>query len=344
MPTTPAKARRLIEGRVARGRHNKLGMFYVQMMQDVGVETQPLKMAVDYGSKYDGYAVGSKISICVKAMIQVPRRVAKKIEERRNMRRARRFRLWRRKKRFDNRTRRDGWIAPSQQAKVEMRQKIVRELAKIYPLDEVGVEDICFNHYTKRWGKHFSTAEIGKTAFYLTLEEIAPMTIFKGWETAELRKKHGILKSSRKNAIVPESHANDAVAMLCGMFDNLLEYNEACFWYWQRPEFARRALHRQHHQEGHIRPHFGGTTNGGVLRKGDYVMGEIAGKQYYGWVCGLPTEKTPLVGISDSRGKRIGQFSIRKTKLIRKSTGLLWSQFLPHQTSGFGRGLLATRG
>lgn len=338
MPTTPAKARKLMKGGVAIGRHNKLGMFYVQMMREVGMETQPLKMAVDYGSKYDGYAVGSRKEVCMKAMIQVPLRVAKKMKERKHMRRARRFRLWRRKKRFNNRTRREGWIAPSQQAKLEMRQKIVRELARIYPLDGIGVEDICFNHYKKRWGKHFSTAEIGKTTFYQTLEEIAPTILFKGWETSELRKKYSIPKSSKKNKIAPESHANDAVAMLCGMFDNLVEYNRACFWYWQRPEFARRALHRQHHQKGHIRHPFGGTTNGGVLRKGDYVMSEKAGKRYYGWVCGLPTEKTPVVSISNSRGKRIGQFSIRKTKLIRKSTGLLWSQFLPRQINRIWKG------
>jgi len=342
MPCKPAKARKMIKGGVARGRHNKLGMFYVQMLREVGKETQPLKMAIDYGSKYDGYAVSSEKEVCVKGMAKMPKRVAKKVLERSRMRRARRFRLWRRKRRFDNRRRRDGWIAPSQQAKLELRQKIVRELAKIYPIDEIGVEDITFNHYKKRYGKHFSTAEIGKTAFYQTLEEIVPIVKFKGWETSELRKEYDIPKSSKKDVIVPESHANDAVAMLCGMFGNLIEYNGACFWYWQRPEFSRRALYRQHHQKGGIRPPFGGTTNGGFLRKGDYVFVEKTDKTYVGWVCGLPTERTPLVGVSDSQAKRTGQFTIKKTKLIRESTGLLWSQFLPPPNQRFGRRLLAT--
>lgn len=331
MPTTPAKARKLIKGDIAIGRHNKLGMFYVQMLQEVGTKTQPVKMAVDYGSKYDGYAVSGNKEVCMKAMIQVPKRVAKKLDERRTMRRNRRYKLWRRKKRFDNRTRMLVWIAPSQRAKVEMRQKIVKELAKMYPLEEIGVEDISFNHYTKRWGKHFSTAEIGKTAFYETLRGIAPTIMFKGWETSELRKKYNIKKSSKKDVIAPESHANDAVAMLCGLFNSSLDYKESCFWHWQRPEYSRRALHRQHHQKGHVRSPFGGTTNDGVLRKGDYVASDKNGKKYCGWACGLPTKKTPAVGISDSQGKRIGQFTIKRTKLIRRSTGLLWSQFLPHQ-------------
>jgi len=329
MPCKPAKARKMIKGGVARGRHNKLGMFYVQMLREVGTETQPLKMAIDYGSRYDGYAVSGEKEVCMKGMAKMPERIVKKVLERGRMRKARRYRLWRRKKRFDNRKRREKWIAPSQQAKVELRQKIVRELAKIYPIGEIGVEDIAFNHYAKRYGKHFSTAEIGKTAFYRILEEIAPIVKFKGWQSAELRKEYSIPKSTKKDAITPESHANDAVAMLCGMFGNFVEYNEVCFWYWQRSEFSRRALHRQHHQKGGIRPSFGGTTNGGFLRKGDYVFAEKADKTYAGWVCGLPTDRTPLVGISNLQVKRIGQFRIRKTKSIRKSTGLLWSQFLP---------------
>lgn len=340
MPTTPAKARKLIKGGVAIGRHNKLGMFYIQMLREVGTKTQPLKMAVDYGSKmavdygskYDGYAVTGGKEVCLKAMAKMPERVAKKVLERGRMRRARRYRLWRRKKRFDNRRRRVGWIAPSQQSKVELRQKIVRELAKVYPIDEVGVEDIAFDHYNKKYGKYFSTAEIGKTAFYRTLEEIASIVKFKGWQTSALRKEYDIPKSSKKDVLLPESHANDAVALLCGMFDHLVAYTGACFWYWQRPEFSRRALHRQHHQKGHLRPLFGGTTNGSSFRKGDYVEAQKADKGYVGWVCGLPTERTPLVGVLDSQGKRIGQFTIKKTELIRKSTGVLGRNSSPSKS------------
>jgi hypothetical protein len=298
-------------------------------------------MTVDYGSKYDGYAVGGKKEVCLKGMAKMPERIAKKLEVRLRLRRTRRYRLWRRKKRFDNRKRQEGWIAPSQNAKVELRNKIVTELALIYPItQENGVEDISFNHFTKSYGKYFSTAEIGKTAFYSTLEAIAPVVKFKGWQTAQLRKQYGITKTSKKEAVVPESHANDAVAMLCGLFKSLPAHDTAVFWYWQRPELARRSLHRQNHQTGHLRPRFGGTTNGGYLRKGDYVEAEKADKKYRGWVCGLPTEKTKLIGVMDAFSKRIGQFMPHKVKLLRRSANLLWRRSMVNPSPPVGKELL----
>lgn len=70
--------------------------------------------------------------------------------------------------------------------------------------------------------------------------------------------------------------------------------------------------------EGRYKALFGGTANGGFYRKGDYVEVEKGGKVYRGWVCGLPTEKTPLVGVMDARRKRIGQFSPAKVRLLKQ--------------------------
>jgi hypothetical protein len=207
---------------------------------------------------------------------------------------------------------------------VEFRKKIVSELAKVFPLCEIGVEDIAFNHYTSQHGKHFSTAEISKTSFYSFLSTIAPVVLFKGWETATLRKKYGIPKASDKSKIAPESHATDCIAMLSGLFGACPDYSTCVFWYWQRLEFARRSLHRQNHRKGGIRPQYGGTTNGTHFRKGDYVVGIKNTTLYVGWVCGLPTDKTKAVAIADFQGTRIGQFSPRKTTLVRRATGLSW--------------------
>ena len=40
----------------------------------------------------------------------------------------------------------------------------------------------------------------------------------RDWQTAEARKYWGIKKSSAKDALTPESHANDALAMLNDLF------------------------------------------------------------------------------------------------------------------------------
>jgi hypothetical protein len=83
MPTTPARARKLITGKVAQGSFNKLGIFYLHMQVPVGQRTQPLKMAVDTGSKYEGYAVGSDREVCLKGMSKLPARVSQKMTDRR---------------------------------------------------------------------------------------------------------------------------------------------------------------------------------------------------------------------------------------------------------------------
>ena len=330
MPTKPAKARKMIEGGVAKKRWSKTGVFYIQMLIPVGEEVQDVALAIDPGSKYDGYAVSGEQDVALKAMAILPQKVHKKVTERRQLRRSRRHRNKRRgKKRFNNRKRKESWIAPSQLAKVQFRIKIVRDLAKIFPINFIAVEDVRFNHYKKRWGKHFSTVEIGKTMLYEELERHGHVTKFAGWQTAEARKYWGIKKSSAKDALIPESHANDALAMLNEMFGDNVD-NSCIFMVWRRLEFARRSLHRQNYQKGGTRPRFGGTTNGHYLRKGDIVYGEQGDRQLAGWVCGLPTDKTKAIAIADAISKRLAQCSERKVRLIRRATGATWeSQYIP---------------
>jgi len=173
MPTTPAKERKMIRDGVAVGRFNKLGMFYVQMLIPVGDKTQDVSLAVDPGSKHDGYAVRTSKGVILKGMAKMPSMVVEKIKHRRQMRRFRRYRkMWRRAKRFDNRKRGDYWIAPSQLAKVSFRLKIIGELCKIFPITRIVIEDVAYNHYAKRGGRYFSTVEIGKTMLYEAVESI----------------------------------------------------------------------------------------------------------------------------------------------------------------------------
>jgi len=226
MPTKPARARKMMRDGVAVGRFNKLGMFYVQMQIPVGDKTQDVCLAVDPGSKYDGYAVGTPNCVMLKGMAKMPL-VAEKIKHRRQKRRFRRYRKWRRPCRFNNRRRGNGWIAPSQLAKVQLRLKIIRELCKILPIKRIAVEDVAYNHHARNDGKYFSTVEIGKTMLYKELRAIAELITFKGWQTASARKKYKIVKSTKKDLIAPESHANDAVALLCLIYDRNVN-SEAC--------------------------------------------------------------------------------------------------------------------
>jgi hypothetical protein len=107
--------------------------------------------------------------------------------------------------------------------------------------------------------------------------------LLEGWQTKKARENYGILKCLQKDKLIRESHANDAVAMCCFLYQS--NVNSACpFYVWQRFEFVRRSLHRQNFQKGSIRPHFGGTTNGTFFRKGDYVEAGQGKKTFRGWV------------------------------------------------------------
>jgi hypothetical protein len=327
MPTTPKKARLLVRDGLARPRRNKLGLFYIQMLRPVGTETQLMALAGDPGAKYDGVGVASHKQVELKAMVFLPDDVPQKMKARGNLRRARRYRKTpRRPARFDNRKRKTYWLAPTQRSKVETRLKVARELCKIYPIKHIITEDVRYNHYKYRDGRHFSTVEIGKALTYQEYKKLAELKLVEVSGTDAWREKFGLVKSTaRKWEQIPETHANDAVAMLIGV-TGCKDNPKAPFFVWRRLRHARRSLHRQNPGKGGIRPRFGGTANGGFFRKGGRVEAEKAGTTYRNWVCGLPTETTKAVGVADADEKRIGQFSPGKVRLLARSTGFSWKE------------------
>jgi hypothetical protein len=333
----PSKARKLLQSSKAKPYWSKLGLFYIQLTIDITSAyntNQHFSIANDPGSKFDGFALGCRY-VQLRLMAVMPAKIADKNKSgkgknvgkmgtRANLRRVRRYRNTRRRP-WRPRSPGPGWIAPSQLAKVQFRLAIVRELCRLFPIRHFIVEDVKFDHYSRRYGRHFSTVEIGKTRYYQELRKLGVLTLVEGWQTKLWREEAGLKKTFRKNALIPESHANDAVAMLSGLAEYEPDENTP-FYVLRRPEFARRSLHRQNPRKGGVRPKFGGTTNGGFFRKGDYVETEMAGKTYRGWICGLPTEKTPLVGVMDARRRRIGQFVPSKVRLLKRSGNILWEK------------------
>ncbi len=179
-------------------------------------------------------------------MLELPKGIAKKMGQRRQQRRFRRYRKCRRRQcRFDNRKRKDGWIAPSQKAKVGFKLKIIEELKKLYPITRVVIEDVRFNHYKKRWGKYFSTVEIGKTKVYETLRRwFKEVKLITGIETANLRESYGVKKSGDKRERSLHSHAIDALVMCAGELEWRDIRNPSLFYVWKRYQIPRRQLHR----------------------------------------------------------------------------------------------------
>jgi len=122
-----------------------------------------------------------------------------------------------------------------------------------------------FNHYEKRWGKHFSGVEIGKTSLYEYLRGKGELYLYEGFQTSEARTELGLKKSSSKDKRCVESHVTDAVT-LCQMQFGTRNTSVPEFIVIKRPILRRRSLHLQNPAKGGVRRVHGGTTALGIKK------------------------------------------------------------------------------
>jgi len=149
MPTTPARARRMLKEGRAVARWNKLGIFYIQLKRavdpvpkEVQEKTQPIAVSVDPGSSFAGLSVVGVQDTILNIMTEPVNWVKDALKRRREMRKLRRYRKCRRrKKRFDNRKRPEGWVPPSTKARWDTYLRIIDHLKRIIPITHVGVEE-----------------------------------------------------------------------------------------------------------------------------------------------------------------------------------------------------------
>lgn len=299
-PTTPAQARKLLKAGVAKPTWSKFSTFGIQMCVETRTETPEGALGVDGGTKFEGYSVvvGTENPLNVKLDLPDKKKIVKKVEERSDVRRARRFRTCRRRpKRFDNRERK-GFIAPGQLVVVCSRLKILRELFRIYPLQSVGFEDVRFNHAKKRWGADFSTVEIGKERLKeFFVAQGALIFDFQGHETQALRKKYGYRKTRIKNADKFTAHCSDALSLAVEVSAGKYIEPGPFLVVDDTYRCVRRRLHDTQPATGGVRaPYSRGTVLG--LRKG-LLVGLPNGK--IGQLCG---ENKGAFRYYDASGKR----------------------------------------
>ncbi|WP_268269981.1 RNA-guided endonuclease IscB [Streptomyces sp. MNU76] len=170
MPCHPARARELLaKGRAVVVRHTP---FAIRLKDREANESSVSGVAVriDPGSKGTGIAVTADFTVENSepavhhkarrglAAIEIQHRGAqihKGMQQRANYRRARRSRnLRHRAPRFDNRTRPDGWLAPSLQHRVDTVGSIVERLVRYFPVIEIHVERVCFDLHAMSEGKN----------------------------------------------------------------------------------------------------------------------------------------------------------------------------------------------
>ncbi|NEO66266.1 MAG: hypothetical protein F6J98_40150 [Moorea sp. SIO4G2] len=341
MPTKASRARRWLNQGLAIVYPNDLNVFAVQLVnQPSSYQTQDIAIGIDPGKSFSGIAVQSnKATLWTGHLVLPYKKVRVAMDTRRMMRRTRRSRRINRKipysqrshrqKRFSNR--RNKKVPPSIRANRQLENRVVRELSLLYPVSAIVCEIVKANG-----NKGFSPVMVGQYWAISQLEKIAPVTQKQGWETALKREALGLIKDKiDKSRQTVNTHAVDGIALAATHFYRRKNYyhrngklsvpkncevTNAVFSVIRRAPISRRQLHLLQFSKGAKRRKYGGTTTSHGFRKGDYVEAVKAGKAYRGWVSG---ETARQVSVSDINWKRIGQFTARKVRLLKRSTGLI---------------------
>jgi 5-methylcytosine-specific restriction endonuclease McrA len=164
-PTTPARARKLLKSRRAVvARHTP---FVIRLKDRTAAESEVdgVELGIDPGSKHTGLAVfttqaGERRG---RYAVQLDHRgaaIRKKLQQRAAYRRGRRGRNLRyRAPRFLNRTRPEGWLAPSLQHRVDTTVSWVDRLSRWAPVRAVHVERVSFDAHAIAVGRPLEGAE-----------------------------------------------------------------------------------------------------------------------------------------------------------------------------------------
>ncbi len=150
MPCHPARARKLLrDGKAAVYRRYPFTIILKYAVNEPQVQEVELK--VDPGSKSTGLALVANFKrgrrvVFAANLTHRGQTIKKSLEQRRAIRRSRRNRKCRyRQPRFDNRTRPQGWLAPSLRSRVETVQVWARRLIGYAPVTSIEVETVRFD-------------------------------------------------------------------------------------------------------------------------------------------------------------------------------------------------------
>lgn len=115
--------------------------FTIQLDYESKGYTQEVGLGIDAGSVHIGVSATTERKELFSAEIVMRTDIVKKIASRRELRNGRRFRKTRyRAARFDNRRKKDGWLAPSIRYKVDSHLKVIRMVHSLLPVSKTTIE------------------------------------------------------------------------------------------------------------------------------------------------------------------------------------------------------------
>ena len=145
MPCKEAKARKLLKENKAK--IYKKEPFTIQLLFTCENQTQDITLGVDAGSKHIGLSATTKEKELYAADVELRNDIVDLLSTRRQNRRTRRNRLRYRKPRFNNRvhSKKNGWLAPSVEQKIQTHFKVVEDIHKLLPITKIVVETASFD-------------------------------------------------------------------------------------------------------------------------------------------------------------------------------------------------------
>jgi len=284
MPCHPARARELVRSKRAIRRFNR-GIFYIKLLDREDGVTQPVVVGIDPGSKKEGFTVKSASHTYINIQADAVTWVKLAVKIRREMRCRRRCRKTPYRACRTNRS--VGGISPSTKARWQWKLRICTWLARMFPITHFVVEDTRAlpRPGARKWNSAFSPLARGKTWFYQKLEELAPLSTLRGYETKELRDTLGLVKSSSKLSEVFSSHCVDSWVLANWRVGGHITPDSTRLLCITPIQFHRRQLHALQPSKGGTRRPYGGTRSLG-LKRGEMVKHPVHGVTYVGGVRG----------------------------------------------------------
>ena len=139
MPCSNKKARLLLKEKKAKIVNYK--PFTIQLLYGSSGYTQETKLGIDVGSKHVGIAITSQNNVLAKGQIDLRQDVSKLLETRKALRRGRRNRNCRyRQARFLNRKKKEGWLPPSIQSRIDNTCMWINKFYNLLPKCQLIIE------------------------------------------------------------------------------------------------------------------------------------------------------------------------------------------------------------
>jgi hypothetical protein len=267
---------------------------------------QQIVCGVDPGSKREAMTVQSKQHTYLNVLSDAVTWVGDRVEVKRNMRRARRFRKTPCRTNKSNRGV-GKELPPSTSSRWQIKLNMIKFFRKLYPITDYIVEDIKAKTLksVKKWNRSFSPLEVGKAWFYGEVSHMGNLIKRQGYDTFNRRSQLGLKKSKEKLAETFDTHCVDSWVLASFMTGKSVVDNELIYRVIPL-QLHRRQLHMYEPSKNGIRRRNGGTQSLG-FRRGSVVNHEKLGMVYVG---GTKDNRISLHDIQS--GKRLTQYGLIK--------------------------------